>query len=101
MGHDCISSPHRRAQPPVSPLSGSFRRQLQSREDGWMTLFRRHQYLLTALAILTCLCTIYLYFAITLGAAGSCSGLSGKEKALCHLEQVKTSLPRNGKLKLF
>ncbi|GLJ28947.1 hypothetical protein SUGI_0571070 [Cryptomeria japonica] len=32
---------------------------------------------------------------------GSCSGLSGKEKALCHLEQVKTSLPRNGKLKLF
>jgi len=103
MGHESISSPHRRAQNPVSPLSASLRRQFQPRDelDGWMALFRRHQFLLIMLAILTFLCTVYLYFAITLGAAESCSGLSGTQKALCHLGQMKTSMPRKGKLKFF
>lgn len=103
MGHESITSPHRRAQNPVSPLSASQRRQFQPRDelDGWMALFRRHQFLLIMLAILTFLCTVYLYFAVTLGAAESCSGLSGTQKALCHLEQMKTSMPRNGKLKFF
>lgn len=103
MGHESITSPHRRAQNPVSPLSASLRRQFQPRDelDSWMALFRRHQFLLVMLAILTFLCTIYLYFAITLGAAQSCSGLSGTQKALCHLGQMKTSMPRKGKLKFF
>lgn len=31
------------------------------------------------------LCTIYLYFAITLGTRDSCSGLGGTQRAICQL----------------
>ncbi|KAM0939204.1 hypothetical protein DsansV1_C21g0168101 [Dioscorea sansibarensis] len=94
---DSISSPHRRSQN-SSFLSASFKKQTASR-DTWSTLFERHRFLLTMLALLAFLCTIYLYFAITLGAAtDSCSGLSGSEKALC---QTRSLMPHKGKLKLF
>ncbi|KAK3427840.1 uncharacterized protein LOC104450657 [Eucalyptus grandis] len=87
-----LSSPHRR--------SPSFRKQFGREELGsWSTLAQRHRFLLTALALLGFLCTIYLYFAITLGAAaaGSCSDLTGTEKALC---QAKASVSK-GKLKFL
>ncbi|XP_030546907.1 uncharacterized protein LOC115752725 [Rhodamnia argentea] len=88
-----LSSPHRR--------SPSFRKQFGREELGsWSTLAQRHRFLLTALALLTFLCTVYLYFAITLGAAaaaGSCSGLTGTKKALC---QAKASISK-GKLKFL
>jgi len=79
--------------------SPSFRRP----KDGlgsWSTLYQRHRFLLSALVLLTILCTVYLYFAITLGSNGSCSGLSGAQKASCHMELVKDSLS-NGKLKFL
>ncbi|KAH7688246.1 hypothetical protein IHE45_03G020800 [Dioscorea alata] len=93
---DSISSPHRRPQN-SSFLSTSFKKQTASR-DTWSTLFERHRFLLTMLALLAFLCTIYLYFAITLGATDSCSGLSGSEKALC---QTRSLMSHKGKLRLF
>eukprot|EP00252_Welwitschia_mirabilis_P025650 TRINITY_DN8112_c0_g1_i1.p1 TRINITY_DN8112_c0_g1~~TRINITY_DN8112_c0_g1_i1.p1 ORF type:complete len:104 (-),score=13.18 TRINITY_DN8112_c0_g1_i1:272-583(-) len=103
MGHESISSPHRRSQNPVSPLSSSFRKQFQARDDagGWATLLNRHKFLLTMLAILTFLCTIYLYFAVTLGAKDSCHGLPANQKALCYASQIKSNIHRKGKLRLF
>ncbi|CAI0421028.1 unnamed protein product [Linum tenue] len=95
---DSLSSPHR--------ITSSIRKGFPKEELGnCSTLLNRHRFLLTALTLLAFLCTIYLYFAITLGAsaaaaAGSCSGMSGKEKALCHLEHAKTSVTM-GKLKFF
>lgn len=87
-----LSSPHRR--------SPSFRRQFQRDEVGnWSTLFQRHRFLLTALALLAFLCTIYLYFAVTLGDSGTCSGLSGGRRAQCHLEMAKNSA--KGKLRFL
>ncbi|KAF5752090.1 hypothetical protein HS088_TW02G01111 [Tripterygium wilfordii] len=86
-----ISSPHRR--------SPSFRKQFPRDElASWSTLVRRHRFLLTALALLAVLCTIYLYFAVTLGSSGSCSGLTGTKKALCNIELAKNSVSK-GKLK--
>lgn len=88
-----LSSPHRR--------SSSFKRQFTKDELGsWSTLVERHRFLLTTLVLLGLLCTIYLYFSVTLGAAASCSGLIGTEKALCHLEQAKASVAK-GKLKFL
>ncbi|XP_015895846.1 uncharacterized protein LOC107429639 [Ziziphus jujuba] len=87
-----LSSPVRR--------STSFRKQFSQNELSWSVLLQRHRFLLTTLAILTFLCTIYLYFAVTLGGTTSCSGLTGAQKALCRLEQAKTSVTR-GKLKIL
>ncbi|PNT52580.3 hypothetical protein POPTR_001G040300v4 [Populus trichocarpa] len=88
-----ITSPHRR--------SPSFRKQFPRDELGsWSTLLQRHRFLLTALALLAFLCTIYLYFAVTLGAIESCSGLTGTKKTLCRLELAEDS-GGNGKLKFF
>lgn len=87
-----LSSPVRR--------STSFRKQFAQNELSWSALIQRHRFLLTALALLTFLCTIYLYFAVTLGGAATCSGLSGTQKALCRLEQAKTSVTK-GKMKIL
>ncbi|KAA8540572.1 hypothetical protein F0562_024509 [Nyssa sinensis] len=65
-----------------------------------LTLVQRHRFLLTALALLAFLCTIYLYFAVTLGAGDLCSGLTGTQKASCRMEQAKASVAK-GKLKFF
>ncbi|KAJ4718686.1 Ephrin-A3 [Melia azedarach] len=85
-----LSSPHRR--------SSSFKRQFSKDELGsWSSLVERHRFLLTALVLLAFLCTVYLYFAVTLGATGTCSGLTGNQKALC---QAKASVGK-GKMKFF
>ncbi|KAJ0989850.1 hypothetical protein J5N97_008206 [Dioscorea zingiberensis] len=83
MVRDSLSSPHRRSQNPV--FTSSFGKQSSSRDElgSWSALFERHRFLLTMLMLLAFLCTIYLYFAVTLGGSDSCSGLSGAEKALC------------------
>ncbi|KAL5756675.1 hypothetical protein ACOSP7_021115 [Xanthoceras sorbifolium] len=88
-----LSSPHRR--------SSSFRKQFPRDELGsWSTLVQRHRFLLTALVLLVFLCTIYLYFAVTLGATTTCSGLTGTQKAICQLQQAKDSVSK-GKLKFL
>ncbi|KAG6781559.1 hypothetical protein POTOM_014470 [Populus tomentosa] len=88
-----ITSPHLR--------SPSFRKQFPRDDLGsWSTLLQRHRFLLTALVLLAFLCTIYLYFAVTLGATESCSGFTGTKKALCHMELAKDSVG-HGKLKFF
>ncbi|KAK7400439.1 hypothetical protein VNO78_11647 [Psophocarpus tetragonolobus] len=75
--------------------SPSFKRQFTKYELGsWPTLLKRHCFLLSALALLTVLCTIYLYFAVTFVANDSCSGLSGPQKASC-----QASMMAQGKLK--
>ncbi|KAF8094533.1 hypothetical protein N665_0360s0036 [Sinapis alba] len=64
------------------------------------TVIKRHRYLLTALVLLAFLCTVYIYFAVTLGARHSlCYGLTGKEKAMCQLQRVQAV--SKGKLKFF
>ncbi|KAJ6346860.1 hypothetical protein OIU76_003526 [Salix suchowensis] len=79
-----ITSPHLR--------SPSFRKQFPRDDLGsWSTLLQRHRFLLTALVLLAFLCTIYLYFAVTLGATESCSGFTGTKRALCHMELAKDS----------
>ncbi|RWR97037.1 hypothetical protein CKAN_02644600 [Cinnamomum micranthum f. kanehirae] len=96
---DSITSPHRRSQNPFAPLSPSFRKQLHGLEESsssWSILFQRHRFLLTMLALLGVLCTIYLYFAVTFGAGESCSGLKGTKAALCRLEQAKVSVSHKG-----
>ncbi|KAG2396165.1 uncharacterized protein HKW66_Vig0064590 [Vigna angularis] len=71
------------------------RRQFTKDELGsWSTLVQRHRFLLSALVLLTLLCTVYLYFAVTLGASGTCSGLTGAQKASCHMELVKDSVAK-------
>nr|GMC73597.1 uncharacterized protein LOC109152540 [Ipomoea batatas]GMC75301.1 uncharacterized protein LOC109152540 [Ipomoea batatas] len=100
-----ISSPHRRSQiqTAFSVSSPMFKRQNSRSDDhelgGCSALLQRHRFLLTALALLTFLCTIYLYFAVTLGPSDTCSGFTGAEKAACHLEQGKAFA--KGKLKFF
>lgn len=81
--------------------SPSFRRQFTKDELGsWSTLVQRHRFLLSALVLLTLLCTVYLYFAVTLGPSATCSGLTGAQKASCHMELVKDSVAK-GKLKIL
>ncbi|XP_010472842.1 PREDICTED: uncharacterized protein LOC104714266 [Camelina sativa] len=65
------------------------------------TVVQRHRFLLTAMLLLAFLCTIYIYFAVTLGARHlSCSGMTGKEKAICQMEHVQASFSK-GKLKFL
>ncbi|KAK8608260.1 hypothetical protein V6N13_023687 [Hibiscus sabdariffa] len=87
----------------TSPLrmSASTRKQFPKNDLGnWSTLVERHRFLLTALGVLALLCTIYLYFAVTLGATETCSGLKGPAKATCNLQHVKSTLS-HGKLKFL
>ncbi|KAL5697791.1 hypothetical protein ACHQM5_028907 [Ranunculus cassubicifolius] len=97
-----ISSPHRRTQNGPFSTSSSFRKILFPREElgNWSTLLKRHKFLLTMMVVLVVLCTIYLYFAVTLGGNGTCSGLIGTEQALCRLEAAKASVGK-GKLKFL
>ncbi|XP_042488505.1 uncharacterized protein LOC122068693 [Macadamia integrifolia] len=94
---DSLSSPHRRSL----LSSSSFRKQFPARDEfgSLSTLVRRHRFLLTTLTFLAFLCSVYLYFAVTL-VATECSGLTGAQKALCELEEVKASVSK-GKLKFF
>ncbi|MCO5564961.1 hypothetical protein L7F22_018631 [Adiantum nelumboides] len=103
MGHDnhtVMSPAHRRNQNPASPSASLFRRSSTfPREEpdlSWMALFRRHRFLLLMLALLAFLCTVYLYFAIKLGA-DNCSGLIGKDEALCRLKKPKVKMSHGHK----
>lgn len=94
-----ITSPHRRSQTVFS--SPSFKKQYTKEDElgSFSTIIKRHQYLLTALVLLSLLCTVYLYFAVTLGAGDVCSGLNGTQKALCRVQVAKESIARR-RLKL-
>uniref|UniRef100_A0ACD6AK60 Uncharacterized protein n=1 Tax=Avena sativa TaxID=4498 RepID=A0ACD6AK60_AVESA len=91
---DSLSSPHRRSQNTFF-LSSPKRPQTSRDEGSWSALVERHRFLLTTLVVLAFLCTIYLYFAVTLGTLEACSGLTGDEMAEC---QEKSAL-HHGKLK--
>ncbi|PSR95992.1 Protein Dok-7 like [Actinidia chinensis var. chinensis] len=97
-----VSSPHRRSQNAFStssPSSSSRKQYTKGDELGSCSaILQRHRFLLTALALLAFLCTIYLYFAITLGASELCAGLTGTQKALCRVEQAKATTAK-GKFK--
>ncbi|KAG6413248.1 hypothetical protein SASPL_125956 [Salvia splendens] len=97
-----ITSPHRRSQTQTAFSPPSPRKQhLRDTELGsCTTLVQRHQFLLIALALLVVLCTIYLYFAVTLGSADECSNLAGAQKATCRLQLLKASAAK-GKLKFL
>ncbi|OIT04480.1 hypothetical protein A4A49_06675 [Nicotiana attenuata] len=100
-----ITSPHRRSQTQTAFSSSASLKRQYSRCDEFgscSTLLQRHRFLLTALGLLAFLCTIYLYFAVTLGAGAgdSCSGLTGTQKAACYVEHGKAHMGK-GKLKFF
>lgn len=67
----------------MSPAS--FRRSLSVPDISWRTLGHRHKFLLCMLGLLTLLCTVYLYFAVTLGANDSCLGLGRAQRVRCQL----------------
>ncbi|KAL8250253.1 hypothetical protein R6Q59_033946 [Mikania micrantha] len=92
-----ITSPHRRSQAAFS--SSSFKKHYTKDDElgSFSTIVRRHRYLLTALGLLALLCTVYLYFAVTLGDV--CSALNTTQKALCRVQLAKESIARR-KLKL-
>ena len=92
-----LSPAHRRGQNPPSP--SPFRRSASVPDLGWRSLVRRHKFLLYTLGLLTLLCTIYLYFAVTLGTRDSCSGLGGAQRALCQVG-VKAGKENTQKLHL-
>lgn len=100
MGHDNVPSilPAKwRTTNPQSPSLSPFRKSgVHTRDEpfdkpdlGWKALLKRHQFLLFMLAILTFLCTLYLYFAITFTSVDTCSSLQGKWKAQCYQRQSK------------
>ncbi|GAB2293127.1 hypothetical protein Dimus_027338 [Dionaea muscipula] len=95
-----LSSPHRRSQGQFSARSPSSRKQFSPSDLSCASLIQRHRFLLTALVLLAFLCTIYLYFAVTLSSNGSCSGLIGSERELCQLKLAKDSMSTR-KLKFF
>ncbi|KAI3463494.1 hypothetical protein Pfo_020157 [Paulownia fortunei] len=97
-----ITSPHRRSQTQTAFSQTTLKKQYSRGDElgSSATLIQRHRFLLTALVLLAFLCTIYLYFAVTLGAGDACSGLMGAQKASCHLQLAKKSVAK-GKLKFF
>ncbi|KZV57916.1 hypothetical protein F511_12522 [Dorcoceras hygrometricum] len=102
MGLDnVITSPHRRTQAQTAFSPQVLKRQHSRVEElgSCSTLVKRHRFLLVALVLLAFLCTVYLYFAVTLGAA-DCAGLTGARKASCQLQQAKASVAK-GKLKFL
>ena len=98
--HAVLSPAHRRNQNPLSPSSSVFRRSSTFSRDetdlSWNALIRRHRFLLSMLALLMFLCTIYLYFAIKLGS-DDCSGLIGNEETLCRLKRSNAKISHGHK----
>ncbi|KAL3835453.1 hypothetical protein ACJIZ3_010189 [Penstemon smallii] len=95
-----ITSPHRRSQTQTAFSQPSPKKQYSKSEEmgNLSTLVQRHRFLLTALVLLGVLCTIYLYFAVTLGPRYSCSEFTGARKASCQLAKAAAA---KGKLKFF
>ncbi|KAL6590969.1 hypothetical protein ACP70R_050151 [Stipagrostis hirtigluma subsp. patula] len=92
---DALSSPHRRSQNMF--FVSSSKKSQSTRDDvgSWSALVERHRFLLTTLVVLAFLCTIYLYFAVTMGAANACARLEGIERTEC----LEKSALQHGKLK--
>lgn len=65
--------------------SSPFKRSSSVPDISWRSLGQRHKFLLYMLALLALLCTVYLYFAVTLGTSDSCSGLGGAQRVRCQL----------------
>ncbi|KAF7825741.1 plant/F20B17-9 protein [Senna tora] len=82
-----LSSPHHLGSP-------SFKRR-RDELGSWSTLVRRHRFLLTALVLLTFLCTVYLYFAMTFESISPCTGFTGARKVSCHLKHAKSSIGKS------
>lgn len=97
-----ITSPHRRTQTQTAFSPPSSKKQYQRPDEvgNCSALVQRHRFLLTALVLLAFLCTVYLYFAVTLGDSNKCSGLTGTQKVTCQLQQAKAAAAK-GKLKFF
>ncbi|GAB2216661.1 hypothetical protein Droror1_Dr00024438 [Drosera rotundifolia] len=96
-----LTSPHRRTQTQFSTQSPASKKQFPP-DMSFASLIERHRFLVTALVLLVLLCIVYLYFAVTLGSNGSCSGLLGSERELCQLQHTKDSLSSSTrKLKSF
>lgn len=90
MGNDNLSllSPGlRRGTGPTSPSFFNRRNSVSPGDTSWRTLGHRHKFLLYTLGILTVLCSVYLYFAITWGASDACSGLGGAQRVTCQLRE--------------
>ncbi|KNA19767.1 hypothetical protein SOVF_058370 [Spinacia oleracea] len=94
-----ISSPHRRSQTQGAFASSPRHKKSALSDISFSALIQRHRFLLVALVLLIILCTVYLYFAVTLGSE-SCSGLLGTERELCLENHGKETFTK-GKLKLF
>ncbi|KMZ62471.1 hypothetical protein ZOSMA_45G00090 [Zostera marina] len=95
------SSPRRRAQATV-PQQFPFKKPYGREGFGSLSvLLERHRFLLTTLTLLFFLCTVYLYFAVTLGSDGSCSGITGSEKDRCLSKLLSSHSIDKGKLKFF
>ncbi|KAJ7530466.1 hypothetical protein O6H91_14G004400 [Diphasiastrum complanatum] len=87
------SPAYRRPHTPSSART-SKRLETSARDDpdlSWRSLIQRHQFLLFMLFLLTLLCAVYLYFAVTLGTADLCPGLEGAQMALCRFSKSKHS----------
>ncbi|CAH9099087.1 unnamed protein product [Cuscuta epithymum] len=100
---DKIASPHRRSHAAFS-VAPSYKKLHPRGGDespvSFSTILQRHRFLLIAMGLLTFICIVYLYFAVTLGSGDSCSGLTATEKAACLLERSGASLAAEEKLKL-
>lgn len=68
-----LSSPDGKSQNTF--FSSSLSKKLSGRDElgSWSTILERHRFLLTMMVLLAFLCTIYLYFAVTLGGLRSLS----------------------------
>ncbi|KMZ74283.1 hypothetical protein ZOSMA_132G00510 [Zostera marina] len=62
------SAPQRRSQPLCSPSSSIKKSYTHDDVGGCSVLLERHRFLLVTFIVLGLLCTIYLYFAVTLGS---------------------------------
>eukprot|EP00271_Cylindrocystis_brebissonii_P003922 TRINITY_DN15191_c0_g1_i1.p1 TRINITY_DN15191_c0_g1~~TRINITY_DN15191_c0_g1_i1.p1 ORF type:complete len:129 (-),score=22.22 TRINITY_DN15191_c0_g1_i1:46-432(-) len=52
-------------------------------DNSTSALILRHQFLLWTMLVLVILCTVYLYFAVSLGSLPECKGKWGKDLVSC------------------
>lgn len=76
--------------PKLSKDSSKYSKDLKDFDNSWSTLVSRHKFLLWALLVLLLLCTVYLYYAISLDFVPGCEGLLGTELELCKGERERT-----------
>ncbi|CAH9127001.1 unnamed protein product [Cuscuta epithymum] len=95
-----IASPHRMSHAAFSvpPYKKLHPRGGDESPVSCSTILQRHRFLLITMGLLTFICIVYLYFAVTLGSDDSCSGLTATEKAASLLERSGASLAAKEKL---